>query len=73
MFQQIAPFFVFVHGYYDDRLYLLQIAESFNSKLQTAGVETHFEKIQGDHDIITNDEWNLQARYTIDPLLKESF
>jgi acetyl esterase/lipase len=66
------PIFVFVHGYYDE-VVPIQIAESFNSKLQTTGVETHFVKIQGDHDIITNDEWNLQARYTIDPLLKRVF
>lgn len=67
-----APIFVFVHGYYDE-VVPIQIVESFNSKLQTAGVETHFIKIRGDHDIITNDEWNLQARYTIDPLLKRVF
>lgn len=67
-----SPVFVFIHGYYDE-VVPIQIAEAFNSKLQATKVETHFLKIYGDHDIITNDEWNLQARYTIDPLLKKVF
>jgi acetyl esterase/lipase len=64
--------FVFIHGIYD-RIVPIEIAESFNTKLQNASVETFFVKIQGDHDILTNEDWNLQARYTIDPALKNVF
>lgn len=64
--------FVFIHGVYD-RIVPIKIAESFNTKLQNAGVETFFVKIQGDHDILTNEAWDLQARYTVEPTLKSVF
>jgi len=64
--------FVFIHGV-SDRIVPIEIAESFNIKLQNAGVETFFVKIQGDHDILTNDAWNLQARYTVEPVLRSVF
>ena len=64
--------FVFVHGIYD-RIVPIEIAESFNTKLQNVGVETYFVKIDGDHHILTNEWWNLQARYTIEPVLRRVF
>lgn len=66
------PAFVSVHGV-GDRIVPIQVAQSFNTKLQAAGVETHFIQIEGDHDILTNEAMNLQARYTLDPLLKQAF
>ncbi len=67
-----ATNFVFVHGIYD-RIVPIQVAESFNTKLQSVGVETHFIRIDGDHDILTNDSMALQARYSLDPILKQVF
>jgi acetyl esterase/lipase len=66
------PAFVFVHGA-EDRIVPIQVAQSFNSKLQTAGVTTHFIQIEAYHDILDNEAINLQARYTLDPLLKQAF
>jgi len=66
------PNFVFVHGV-NDRIVPIQVAQSFNTKLQASGVETHFIQIEGDHDILTNEEMNQQARNTLDPILKSTF
>ncbi len=67
------PAFVFVHGT-NDTVVPIQDAESFNTKLQNAGVETHFIKINGGpHDVITSETWNLQARYHLDPILGKFF
>jgi acetyl esterase/lipase len=62
--------FVFVHGV-NDVVVPVAVAESFNVKLQNAGVETHFIKVEGDHDVLTSQESNLQARYQLDPFLKQ--
>lgn len=64
--------FVFVHGI-NDYVVPIAVAESFNTKLQNAGVETHFITIEGDHDILTSEEYNLQARYQLEPLLAKAF
>jgi len=66
------PVFVFVHGV-SDGIVPIQVAQSFNSKLQAAGVTTHFIQIEAYHDILDNEAINLQARYTLDPLLKQVF
>lgn len=63
------PLFVFVHGT-GDRIVPIQVAQSFNTKLQAAGVQTRFIQIDGDHDILTNEAMNLQARYTLEPIMK---
>jgi len=67
-----GPVFAFVHGI-SDIVVPIQVAESFDAKLQAAGVETHFIRIEGDHDILTNEVNNLQARYTLEPLMKRVF
>lgn len=64
--------FVFVHGQ-NDWVVPIGVAESFYAKLQNEGVETHFIKVDGDHDVLTNQEANLQARYQLDPLLAKVF
>jgi hypothetical protein len=51
----------------------IPVAQSFDSKLQAAGVVTHFIQIEAYHDILDNEAINLQARYTLDPLLKQAF
>lgn len=66
------PFFVFVHGA-GDRIVPIQVAQSFNAKLQAMGVQTRFIQIEGDHDILTNEAINLQARYTLEPIMKAIF
>jgi acetyl esterase/lipase len=66
------PAFIFVHGA-EDRIVPIQVAQSFNSKLQAAGVETYFIQIEAYHNILDNEAINLQARYTLDPLLKQAF
>jgi acetyl esterase/lipase len=66
------PTFVFVHGV-NDRIVPIQVAQAFNAKLEAAGVETHFIRIEGDHDILTNEAMNMQARNTLDPILKSTF
>ncbi len=66
------PPFVFVHGT-KDVVVPIAVAESFNNKLQNAGVETYFIRVDGDHDVLTSDELNLQARYQLDPLLSKAF
>ncbi|MGD6806107.1 MAG: alpha/beta hydrolase fold domain-containing protein [Candidatus Bathyarchaeia archaeon] len=66
------PTFVLIHGV-NDRVVPIQIVESFNAKLQAGGVKTHFIKIDGDHDILTNDAMTLQARGGLDPLLRQAF
>ena len=66
------PAFVFVHGA-EDRIVPIQVAQSFNSKLQAAGVATYFIQIEAYHDILDNEAINLQARYTLDPLLRQFF
>lgn len=67
-----GPIFVFIHGS-NDIIVPIPVAESFNSKLENAGIETYFIRIDGDHDILTNETWNLQARYSLDPLLRQIF
>ncbi len=67
-----SPAFVFVHGV-NDRIVPIQVAQAFNAKLEAAGVETHFISIEGDHDILTNEAMNLQARYILEPILKRTF
>jgi acetyl esterase/lipase len=66
------PAFVFVHGK-EDRIVPIQVAQSFNIKLKDAGVSTRFITIEAYHDILDNEAINLQARYTVDPLLKQEF
>lgn len=66
------PAFIFVHGV-SDGIVPIPVAQSFNSKLQAAGVSTHFIEIEAYHDILDNEAINLQARYTLDPLLKQFF
>jgi acetyl esterase/lipase len=66
------PTFVFVHGV-NDRIVPIQVAQAFNAKLEAASVETHFIRIEGDHDILTNEAMNMQARNTLDPILKSTF
>ncbi|MGD6933084.1 MAG: alpha/beta hydrolase fold domain-containing protein [Candidatus Bathyarchaeia archaeon] len=64
--------FVFVHGL-KDVIVPIPVAESFNNRLQSVGVETHFIRVDGDHDVLTSQESNLQARYQLDPLLAKAF
>ncbi len=67
------PIFCIIHGT-SDMVVPIQVAQSFVAKLQAAGVETHFIKIpNGDHQILTNYNENLIARYSLEPLLKEVF
>lgn len=66
------PAFVFVHGI-NDTVVPLSVAESFNTKLQNAGVKTHFIQVNGDHDVITSEVSNLQARYQLDPIIAKAF
>lgn len=66
------PPFVFVHGL-KDVIVPIAVAESFNNKLQNVGAETHFIRVDGDHDVLTSQESNLQARYQLDPLLAKAF
>jgi acetyl esterase/lipase len=66
------PAFVFVHGV-SDGIVPIQVAQSFNIKLINARVETHFIQIEAYHDILDNEAINLQARYKLDPLLKQYF
>jgi predicted esterase len=61
-----------VHGIYDI-VVPIQVAESFDTKLQAAGIETHFIKIEGDHAILTNEVYNLQTRYNLEPFVKRIF
>jgi acetyl esterase/lipase len=63
------PLFVHVHGT-EDRIVPIQVAQSFNTKLQAAGVQTRFIQIEGDHDILTNEAMNLEARYVLEPIMK---
>jgi acetyl esterase/lipase len=66
------PFFI-VHGT-GDAVIPIEVAESFNAKLQAAGVETHFIKVaDGDHDILTSETENLVVRHSLEPLLKRVF
>jgi pectinesterase len=66
------PVFVFIHGT-NDIIVPIQDAKSFDAKLRAAGVETHFIEIAADHNLLTNEAWNLQARYMLEPLLKRFF
>jgi acetyl esterase/lipase len=66
-----APFII-VQGN-NDVMVPIGIAESFNTKLQAAGVETYFIKTEGDHEVLDNISENLVARYQLDPLLKSVF
>jgi acetyl esterase/lipase len=67
------PIFCIIHGT-NDTVVPIQVAESFTAKLQAAGVETHLIKVpDGDHQILTNYNENLVARYSLEPLLREVF
>ena len=67
------PIFFIVHGT-NDTVVPIEVSESFNAKLQAAGVETHFVIVKdGDHDILTSETENLIARYSLEPLLKRVF
>jgi acetyl esterase/lipase len=67
------PIYFIVHGT-NDTVVPIAVSESFNSKLQAAGVETHFIKVEGgDHDILTSESENLIVRYSLEPLLKRVF
>ena len=67
------PIFFIVHGT-ADFIVPISVAESFNTKLQAAGVETHFVRlVGGDHEILTNPEENQIVRYSLEPLLKRVF
>jgi acetyl esterase/lipase len=66
------PPFVFVHGY-NDTVVPMADAESFSNKLQNASVQTYFIRVIGDHDVVTSEVSNLQARYQLDPILGKIF
>jgi len=67
------PVFLIAHGT-NDTVVPIDISESFQAKLETAGVETHFVRIEGgDHSILTTEEENLKVRYVLEPLLKRVF
>lgn len=67
------PIFFIAHGT-NDTVVPVDISESFAAKLEAAGIETHFCRIQdGDHDILTSEEENLKVRYSLEPLLKKVF
>ncbi len=67
------PVFVIVHGT-DDVVIPMQVDESFNAKLQKAGVKTHFIKVpNGDHDILTSEDENLIVRYQLEPVMRQVF
>ena len=67
------PIYFIVHGT-NDTVVPIAVSESFNAKLQAAGVETHFIKVAGgDHDILTSENENLVVRYSLEPLLKRVF
>ena len=68
-----APIFVIVHGT-NDTVVPIAVSESFKNKLEAAGVETHFVRVEGgDHFILTTEEENLQVRYALEPVLKRVF
>jgi acetyl esterase/lipase len=67
------PVFVIVHGT-NDTVVPIAISESFEAKLEAAGIETHFIRVEGgDHEILISQEENLQVRYVLEPLLKMVF
>ncbi len=67
------PIFCVIHGT-NDMVVPIQVAQSFVTKLRAAGVETYFIEIpKGDHQILTNYNENLIARYSLEPLLKRVF
>ena len=68
-----APVFLIAHGN-NDTVVPIAISESFKNKLEAAGVETHFVRVEGgDHFILTTEEENLQVRYALEPLLRRVF
>ncbi len=67
------PIFFIAHGT-NDTVVPIAVSESFNAKLQAAGVETHFVKVvDGDHDMLTSQTENLVVRYSLEPLLRRVF
>ena len=67
------PVFLIAHGT-NDTVVPIVISESFASKLEAVGVETHFVRVEGgDHSILTTEEENLKVRYVLEPLLKRVF
>ncbi len=67
------PIFFIAHGT-NDTVVPIAVSESFNAKLQAAGVETHFVKVvDGDHDILTSVTENLVVRQSLEPLLRRVF
>lgn len=68
----IDPLFVHLHGT-EDRFVLIQVAQTFNTKLEAAGVKMGFIRIDDDYDILTNEAMNLQARNILEPILRMVF
>ncbi len=67
------PIFFIAHGT-NDTTVPIEVSESFNAKLQAAGVETHFVSVEsGDHDMLTSQTENLIVRHSLEPLLKRVF
>jgi len=65
------PIFVIAHGT-KDGIVPIAISESFKAKLDEAGVETYFVKVDGGiHGF--SDEENISVRYVLEPLLKQMF
>ncbi|MBN1245250.1 alpha/beta hydrolase [Candidatus Bathyarchaeota archaeon] len=65
------PIFVIVHGT-NDAIVPIAISESFISKLDVVGVETHFVKVEGGAHGFSDKE-NISVRYVLEPLLKQIF
>jgi acetyl esterase/lipase len=63
------PVFVVAHGT-NDVIVPISISESFISKLEAAGVETHFVKVEGGAHGFSEEE-NLIVHYVLEPLLKQ--
>ncbi len=67
------PIFFIAHGT-NDSIVPIGVAESFNAKLQAAGVETHFVSVEGgDHDMLTSQIENLVPRQSLEPLMRRVF
>jgi acetyl esterase/lipase len=67
------PIFFLAHGT-NDTIVPIAVADSFNAKLQAAGVETHFIRVKdGDHDMLTSQVENLVVRQSLEPLLRRVF
>ncbi len=68
-----APVFFVVHGT-NDTVVPVAVSDSFVSKLNAAGVENHYRRVEnGDHQILTTQEENIQVRQELEPLLRSVF